>query len=172
MVMKFLKRIALLTLLTLQSVLSQQIEGTVEYVNNNTIGFGSDLSIPLAYKGISQLLVGSRIYTNIGIPPNLYYRRSTWNLGHRLQYQRDIYTSALSFYSGIEYWISHLNSNFYETRHYIKPVAYLEYTFKRGTFYPQNKKSFKVFAGGSPDEFRVGIRIVLDLRIRYISYYK
>jgi len=154
-------------------IFSQQIEGSLEFLSNKTLGFGSDLSIPLVYKGISQLVLGNRIYTtSLDRKEKEFLRRSTWNLGHRLQYQRDIYTSALSFYSGIEYWISQNILNEYDIRQNIKPLVFLEYTFKRGTFFPQNRKSFKVFIGGSPDEYRFGLKVVLDLRNKYIAYYK
>jgi len=152
------------------SILSaQQIETTIEGTGNKTIGLGADLSIPLIYKGVSQLVIGSRLY--LFPTGELLNKRSTWNIGHRLEFQKDKYSPAIGFYSGFEYWPSKNIENLDEIRHNVSPLVFLEYTFKKPTNFPKYKKSFKVFIGGSDNELRLGVRLIFNLRRKYLAYY-
>ena len=164
-----MKKVILILYLSSSILSAQQIETTLEGTGNKTIGLGADLSIPLIYKGVSQLVIGSRVY--LSPTRELLYKRSTWNIGHRLEFQKDKYTSAIGFYSGFEYWPSKNIENLDEIRHNVRPLVYLEYTFSKGTNFPEQKKSLKVFIGGSDNELRLGVRLIFNLRRKYLAYY-
>ena len=161
-------KIVLLFLLFSSILSAQKIETTLEYTSSETLGFGADVSIPLVYKGLSQLVIGSRVYTTTTSIKEMFYKRSTWNVGHRLEFKRDKHTASFGLYSGFECWPSDLDGFKYNVR----PLAYLEYMFSKGYKFPKNKTGVKVFIGGSDNEFRIGTRLVFNLRKKYIAYYK
>ena len=162
-----MKKVILL-LLFIPSLYAQQIEIAIEGNDVQKMGFGIDLSIPLIYKGLSQLVIGNRIYTTTQTD---FYKKSTWNVGHRLELQKDKYTSSIGLYSGFEYFPSRNIDNLNEIRHNIIPLAYIEYTFSKGSKFPKNKLGIKTYIGGSTNEVRLGIKIVYNLRIKYLAYY-